>query len=185
MAAPECTASINKSPGGSSNEVSVAATRRTTTVRDDLVGPPTTGTVLLPAGLHTRTDDGGYASSFDAGRRGRGSSSPPQVGDLPFRRRSAQVAQNVHSNEQIRASGDSGGRSASQHSQEGRMSSMVLRTRVSKQYDTPGIRLLDTVLNKRPSISDLVSLASAPVRNLTDVLLVDYVLSFTRNFRRS
>jgi hypothetical protein len=79
---------------------------------------------LQPSGLKTRTVDDGFASSFDAGRRGRGSNSPPQFGHLPFRRRSAQVAQNVHSNEQIRASGDSGGRSTSQHSQEGRSSSI-------------------------------------------------------------
>jgi hypothetical protein len=81
---------------------------------------------LQPSGFRTRTDEGGYASSFDAGRRGRGSSSPPQFGHTPFRRRSAQVAQNVHSNEQILANGDSGGKSASQHSQDGRMSSMTL-----------------------------------------------------------
>jgi hypothetical protein len=87
---------------------------------------------MQPSGLNTRADDGGFASSFDAGRRGRGSNSPPQFGHTPFRRRSAQVAQNVHSNEQIRASGDSGGKSASQHSQDGRISSMALRTAESK-----------------------------------------------------
>ena len=125
MDAPECTASINSSPSGSINEVSVAATRRTTTSLDDLVGLQDSLTAVAvqhPSGLNTRTDDGGFASSFDARRRGRGSNSPPQFGHLPFRRRSAQVAQNVHSNEQIRASGDSGGKSMSQHSQDGRIS---------------------------------------------------------------
>ena len=38
--------------------------------------------------------------------------------------RSAQSAQNVHSNEQIRASAAAGGRSLSQHSQPGRNASM-------------------------------------------------------------
>ena len=136
MDAPECTASINKSPSGSSNEVSGAATRRTTRASDQKAGHragsgPEVG--LQPSGLKTRTVDGGLAASLDAGRRGRGSSSPPQFGHAPFRRRSAQVAQNVHSNEQIRASGDSGGKSASQHSQDGRISSMALRTVVAKR----------------------------------------------------
>lgn len=40
------------------------------------------------------------------------------------RSRSAQATQNVHSNEQIRAASESGGRSTSQHSQLGRISSM-------------------------------------------------------------
>jgi hypothetical protein len=93
----------------------------------DLQDPPTVEAALHPSGLCTRTVDGGFAASFDAGRRGRGSNSPPQFGHLPFRRRSAQVAQNVHSNEQILASGDSAGKSVSQHSQEGRISSMALR----------------------------------------------------------
>ena len=129
MDAPELTASINKSPSGSSNEMSVAATRRTTKAEDRTAGLHAGSGLevgLQPSGLKTRTVDGGLAASLDAGRRGRGSSSPPQFGHAPFRRRSAQVAQNVHSNEQIRASGDSGGKSASQHSQEGRRSSMAL-----------------------------------------------------------
>jgi hypothetical protein len=119
-------------------------------VLDDLVGlleSLTVETLQHPPGLNTRTDDGGFASNFDAGRRGRGSNSPPQFGHLPFRRRSAQVAQNVHSNEQIRASGDSGGKSTSQHSQDGRISSMTLRTAASKRCGKPSTVLLDTVLD--------------------------------------
>jgi hypothetical protein len=65
-------------------------------------------------------------SSLAVGRLGRASSSPPQLGHLPAGRASAQVAQKVHSNEQIRARSDSGGRSRSQHSQLGRSSSTVL-----------------------------------------------------------
>jgi hypothetical protein len=72
-----------------------------------------------PAGLYTRSLDAGYLASFPAGRRGRETSSPPQLGHLPPSTPSAQAAQNVHSNEQMRASVESGGRSLSQHSQPG------------------------------------------------------------------
>jgi len=165
MDAPECTASINKSPSGSSNEVSGAATRRTTRASDKKAGlragsAPEVG--LQPSGLKTRTGDGGFASSFDAGRRGRGSNSPAQFGHWLFRRRSAQVAQNVHSNEQIRASGDSGGKSASQHSQDGRISSMAPRTAESKRYGKPSTDLLDTVLDEVQRFPGPVSSGFSP-----------------------
>ena len=165
MDAPECTASINKSPSGSSNDVSVAATRRTTRASDRKAGVragsgPEVG--LQPPSLCTRTVDGGLAASFDAGRRGRGNNSPPQFGHAPFRRRSAQVAQNVHSNEQIRANGDSGGKSASQHSQDGRMSSMTLWTAISKRCVKPSTVLLDPVLDDRRSIRGPVSSGFSP-----------------------
>jgi hypothetical protein len=77
-----------------------------------------------PRGLKTRVVDAGCASSFAAGRSGRGSSSPPQFGQVPASRFEAQSAQKVHSKEQIRACRESGGRSMSQHSHEGRSSSM-------------------------------------------------------------
>src|SRR5215217_2020725 len=77
-----------------------------------------------PRGLNTRCVDGGYAASFPAGRRGRGMSSPPQLGQTPFNRSVTQLTQNVHSKVQMRASGESGGRSRSQHSQPGRICSM-------------------------------------------------------------
>jgi hypothetical protein len=70
--------------------------------------------------LNTRCVDAGNCPSFAAGRRGRVTSSPPQFGHLPASEPFAQEAQKVHSNEQIRASADSGGRSALQHSQLGR-----------------------------------------------------------------
>ncbi len=165
MDAPECTASINKSLSGSISAVSGAVTRRTTTGLDGPADLPDFSAVeaaLHPSGLNTRTVDGGFASSFEAGRRGRGSNSPPQFGHLPFRRRSAQVAQKVHSNEQIRANGDSGGRSASQHSQEGRKSSMALRIVVSRRYGKPSTDLLDTVLDMKRRIPDPVSLGFSP-----------------------
>ncbi len=64
--------------------------------------------------------DAGNLASLDAGRRGRASSSPPQLGHFPESVFVAHFSQNVHSNEQIRASVDSGGRFLSQHSQLGR-----------------------------------------------------------------
>ena len=51
---------------------------------------------------------------------------PPQFRHLPARIPSAQLAQNVHSNEQILACGESGGRSPLQHSQQGLISSIRL-----------------------------------------------------------
>jgi hypothetical protein len=71
-----------------------------------------------------RRVDGGFAASLPEGRRGRGTSSPPQFGQMPPSLDSAHDAQNVHSNEQILAFVDSGGRSRSQHSQPGLSSSM-------------------------------------------------------------
>lgn len=78
-----------------------------------------------PAGLRTRRVEAGLSASLPAGRRGRGMSSPPQLGQMPPRRSSAQGAQKVHSKEQMRASGESGRRSLSQHSQLGRSSSTM------------------------------------------------------------
>jgi len=77
-----------------------------------------------PCGFSTRCVDGGNFASFSAGRRGRATSSPPQFGHLPFSTVVTHVTQNVHSNEQMRASVDSGGRSLSQHSQFGRSCSI-------------------------------------------------------------
>jgi hypothetical protein len=78
-----------------------------------------------PPGFHTRSVDAGLLRSFAAGRRGRGIISPPQFGQMPWSTSSAHATQNVHSNEQIRASVESGGRSLSQHSQPGRKASMA------------------------------------------------------------
>jgi len=71
-------------------------------------------------GLVKRVVEAGDVNSFAAGRVGRSTKSPPQLGQMPPNRVSAQSAQNVHSNVQIRASGDPFGRSRSQHSQFGR-----------------------------------------------------------------
>jgi len=73
-----------------------------------------------------RLAEGGYFSRKRAGRTGRGLNSPPQLGQAPPRRCSAQVLQKVHSKVQIMASVDVEGRSLSQHSQLGRISNMSL-----------------------------------------------------------
>lgn len=60
-----------------------------------------------------------------AGRIGRGAKPPPQFGHTLESFVSTQSAQNVHSYVQIRASVESGGRSASQYSQLGRSSRAI------------------------------------------------------------
>jgi hypothetical protein len=64
--------------------------------------------------------------SMSAGRRGRTVNSPPQLGQTPWSFVFTQSAQNVHSKVQMRASGDSAGKSRLQHSQLGRSWSMVV-----------------------------------------------------------
>ena len=76
-----------------------------------------------PSGAKTRAVEAGSFASIAAGRTGRRSKPPPQFGHTPPSRSSTHAAQNVHSYVQIRASGDSGGRSRSQHSHDGRSSS--------------------------------------------------------------
>ena len=78
-----------------------------------------------PCGLNTRAVEAGYLLSFSAGRTGLATSSPPQFGQMLFSFCVAQLSQNVHSNEQILACLDAGGRSTLQHSQEGRSCSTI------------------------------------------------------------
>src|SRR5690242_11545938 len=59
------------------------------------------------------------------GRTGRGAKPPPQFGQTLNSTLSTQSAQNVHSQVQIRASEDCGGRSRSQYSQFGRSSRAI------------------------------------------------------------
>lgn len=99
---------------------------------DNVTSAPLTGGLLWrcqtafahPSGLNTRSIDAGNLASFSAGLRGRAVNSPPQFGHLPLSTVVAQSRQNVHSNEQMSASCESGGRSRSQHSQFGRSWSM-------------------------------------------------------------
>jgi hypothetical protein len=98
-----------------------------------------------PPGLWTRRVDAGWLASLAAARRGLASSSPPQLGQIPLRTVSAHEAQKVHSNEQMRAPGASGGRSLSQHSHPGLSSSMVTSpkcgiTKVSGEYSNDSQR---------------------------------------------
>ena len=74
--------------------------------------------------MKTRSADAGNLASLAAGRRGRATSSPLQLGQRPPSTWLAHGSQNVHSNEQMRASADSGGRSRLQHSQFGRSRSI-------------------------------------------------------------
>src|SRR3954447_17860935 len=66
-----------------------------------------------------RSVDAGYFASIAGGRIGRLTKLPLQFGQTPPNTVAAQSAQNVHSKVQMRASGLSGGRSRSQHSQFG------------------------------------------------------------------
>jgi hypothetical protein len=76
----------------------------------------------------TRFVDGGRFATESpgrhslAGRIGRGTKPPPQFGQTLESLSSTQSAQNVHSNVQMRASVDDGGKSISQYSQLGRSS---------------------------------------------------------------
>jgi hypothetical protein len=74
--------------------------------------------------LNVRSLVAGYWRRVSTGRTGRRVNSPPQWGHFPRKRALAQSEQNVHSNEQIIASRESGGRSRLQHSQFGFMSNI-------------------------------------------------------------
>jgi hypothetical protein len=74
--------------------------------------------------LTLRTVDDGYFVNKFAGRMGRDTKAPAQFGQRPPSTPSAQLRQKVHSNEQIMACGEDGGKSTLQHSQFGRSSSM-------------------------------------------------------------
>jgi hypothetical protein len=66
-----------------------------------------------------RSVDAGYFANIAGGRIGRLTKLPLQFGQTPPNTVAAHSAQNVHSKLQMRASGLSGGRSRSQHSQFG------------------------------------------------------------------
>ncbi len=77
-----------------------------------------------PFGFTTRVVDAGCFLRCAAGRMGRSEKLPPQLGHTPFNTPSTHALQKVHSNVQIMALADSGGKSVSQHSQFGRSSSI-------------------------------------------------------------
>jgi hypothetical protein len=74
---------------------------------------------VQPVDLNTLSVEAGFFSNAAIGRMGRRTSSPPQLGHFPSSMPSVHVAQKVHSNEQIRARVESGGKSTLQHSQLG------------------------------------------------------------------
>ncbi len=75
--------------------------------------------VTQPFSFNTRLVDAGLFFNADKGRIGRWTKLPEQFGHTWFKTDSAQLKQKVHSNVQITASVDSGGKSLSQHSQLG------------------------------------------------------------------
>ena len=77
-----------------------------------------------PVGLTMRSVDAGYLPSKCAGRIGRLTRLPPQFGQIDCSVWRAQSAQNVHSNVQMNAALESGGRFLPQHSQRGLISSI-------------------------------------------------------------
>jgi hypothetical protein len=83
---------------------------------------------LRPWDKCTRVLEGGRLATQSpgrhsvAGRIGRGTKPPPQLGQTLYSLVSTQSAQKVHSNEQMRARVDRGGKSRSQYSQLGRSS---------------------------------------------------------------
>lgn len=77
-------------------------------------------------GLNTRTVEAGFLSSVPPTRVGRFENDPPQLGQRPPSFISTHVVQKVHSNEHIHASAESGARSISQHSQPGRIWSILV-----------------------------------------------------------
>lgn len=78
--------------------------------------------ILVPAGYLPRKLS---SFLFLEGRTGRGTKPPPQLGQTFPSKPSTQVAQNVHSKLQIRASSEAGGKGLLQCSQVGRSSSTV------------------------------------------------------------
>src|SRR5690606_42012307 len=79
---------------------------------------------MQPSGLKMRLVLAGYFASIAAGRSGRGTRLPPQVGQVPLRGPSAQLRQEVHAKLPIMASPESGARWRSQPSQPRRRASV-------------------------------------------------------------
>jgi hypothetical protein len=96
-----------------------------------------------PFSLTIRFVEAGYLSSNSARRGGRVVNPSPQFGQTPCKSFSTQSAQNVHSNEQIIASPESGGKSLAQHSQKGRSSniSILLFYFIVNSYFTTSVKV--------------------------------------------
>src|SRR3546814_3919263 len=92
---------------------------------------PRQATCWQPSGFSTRLLLAGYFSSMRAGRMGRCTRLPPQLGQLPASTPMAQSRQKVHSKVQIMAVLLSGGRSRSQHRSEEHTSELQSLMRIS------------------------------------------------------
>jgi hypothetical protein len=93
---------------------------------------PDSGQAHAAWALLTRSVEAGQRASAAAGRIGRETSSPAQLGQSPSNRFLAQVTQKVHSKLHILASAEAGVKSTSQHSQLGRSWSMVFLYRLHR-----------------------------------------------------
>jgi hypothetical protein len=83
--------------------------------------------------------EAGFFTKTRAARVGRRVRSPPQFGQTPRRTFRAQSAQNVHSNEQIKASSDCGAKFFPQHSQNCRISNIFLFSPLFRVPPSSGI----------------------------------------------
>jgi hypothetical protein len=81
-------------------------------------------TCKQPFSLTILFTEAGFFTKSSARRDGRTVKLPPQFGQTPCRTFSAQSVQNVHSNEHISASLDSGDKFLPQHSQNCRISNI-------------------------------------------------------------
>jgi hypothetical protein len=97
----------------------------------------------------------GYCSRAAGERIGRRTSSPAQFGHTPCKRVVTQSLQNVHSNEQIQARAESGGRSQLQHSHPGLSSNIAEiiaeRTAASECRNSSLAALISTLASQLPS----------------------------------
>jgi hypothetical protein len=100
----------------------ITATANTRSMSSDAIAQVA---VAHPPSFSTRFVEAGHFLSNSTDRRGRAINSPLQFGHRPASTWVVQYAQNVHSKEQMRATAESGGRSALQHSQLGLSSSIA------------------------------------------------------------
>jgi hypothetical protein len=120
--------------------------------------------VVQPLAFSTRFVDAGNFCKPCNGRTGRRTSSPEQFGHRPFSFVFRHVSQNVHSNEQMNAVGDSGGRSLSQHSQLGRSSSIFEISRSHEDRHEPfETSLVDFIKASQLRAVEIQNAAHAPV----------------------
>ncbi len=104
-----------------------------------------------------RSVEAGCFTNLSAGLAGRLTSSPPQLGHIPASFCFAQVAQKVHSKEQIIASSECGGRSLLQHSQFGLSASMLNISHV-RYLTYPTTKIKQNYMPCKPPVSKLMAM---------------------------